>query len=155
MKYTKKAFTMIELIFVIVVLGILSSIAISKLAVTRDDAIITKGRSDVAAIRNAIALAKSIQMMEGKGTLYPSTLDSGGSNNNKLFDVSTNGIKLLDYPIYAKDADGHWKKISNNIYAYKVMKTDVKFVYDPNTGVFDCHGQNSGVADTYCKNLTE
>lgn len=148
----RKAFTMIELIFVIVILGILSSIAISKLAVTRDDAMITKGRSDVAAIRNAIALAKSIQMMEGNMTLYPSSLDNGGG---KLFDTSSNGIKLLDYPIYPKDADGHWRKVGNNVYAYKVMKTDVRFVYDPNTGVFDCHGQNSGVADTYCKNLTE
>lgn len=34
----KKAFTMIELIFVIVIIGILVSIAIPKLTVTRDDA---------------------------------------------------------------------------------------------------------------------
>ncbi len=34
----KKAFTMIELIFVIVILGILASVAISKLSATRDDA---------------------------------------------------------------------------------------------------------------------
>lgn len=37
----KKAFTMIELIFVIVIIGILASIAIPKLAVTRDDAAIS------------------------------------------------------------------------------------------------------------------
>ena len=34
----KKAFTMIELIFVIVIIGILASVAIPRLAVTRDDA---------------------------------------------------------------------------------------------------------------------
>jgi len=34
----KKAFTMIELIFVIVIIGILAAIAIPKLAATRDDA---------------------------------------------------------------------------------------------------------------------
>jgi prepilin-type N-terminal cleavage/methylation domain-containing protein len=34
----KKAFTVIELIFVIVVVGILTSIALTKLAATRDDA---------------------------------------------------------------------------------------------------------------------
>ena len=38
----KQAFTMIELIFVIVIIGILSAISIPKLAVTRDDATITK-----------------------------------------------------------------------------------------------------------------
>jgi len=34
----RKAFTMVELIFVIVILGILVSIAIGKLSATRDDA---------------------------------------------------------------------------------------------------------------------
>lgn len=37
----KKAFTMIEVIFVIVIIGILASVAIPKLAATRDDAEIT------------------------------------------------------------------------------------------------------------------
>ncbi len=39
----KKAFTMIELVFVIVILGILASVAIPKLAATRDDAEIMAG----------------------------------------------------------------------------------------------------------------
>ena len=39
----KKAFTMIELIFVIVILGILASVAIPRLAATREDAEISTG----------------------------------------------------------------------------------------------------------------
>jgi len=35
---TKKAFTMVELIFVIVIIGILAAVAIPRLAATRDDA---------------------------------------------------------------------------------------------------------------------
>ncbi|MBL1242979.1 MAG: type II secretion system protein [Sulfurimonas sp.] len=38
----KKAFTMIELIFVIVILGILAAVAIPKLAATRSDAEVSK-----------------------------------------------------------------------------------------------------------------
>ncbi|PID47707.1 MAG: prepilin-type cleavage/methylation domain-containing protein [Proteobacteria bacterium] len=43
----RKAFTMIELIFVIVILGILASVAIPKLAATRDDAKISRCLSEI------------------------------------------------------------------------------------------------------------
>ena len=152
MKQTRNAFTMIELVFVIVILGILSSIAISKMAVTRDDAMITKGRSQVSAIRNAIALAKSMNMMQGSATLYPTKLDnlaSASATNGKLFD--TDGTtKLLDYPVYAKNADGHWTKKSANVYTFHVMGNGIDFTYNKNDGSFDCVH-----TDQTCKKLTE
>ena len=155
MKYSRKAFTMIELVFVIVVLGILSSIAISKMAVTRDDAIIAKGRSQVAAIRNAIILAKNKKMMEGVAgaSLYPVSLDSVAgiaAVDTGIFDVDTSGTRLLDYPIYSKDADGHWRETAANIYSFKVLKADVDFTYTQADGKFDCDHTNAN-----CKLLTE
>jgi len=50
----KKGFTMIELIFVIVILGILASVAIPKLAATRDDAKAATIKTDIGTALNAI-----------------------------------------------------------------------------------------------------
>ena len=77
----KKAFTMIELIFVIVIIGILSAIAIPKFAATRDDAIITKARATVGALRSAIATERQKRILRGNfddinGTAAKNLLDS-------------------------------------------------------------------------------
>lgn len=52
MQISKKAFTMIELIFVIVILGILAGVALPKLSATRDDAKIAGVASDLAMVIN-------------------------------------------------------------------------------------------------------
>ena len=63
----KKAFTMLELTFVIVVLGILAAIAIPKLAVTRDDAIEAKVKKQINAIRTSIENLKQARIQKVGG----------------------------------------------------------------------------------------
>ncbi len=62
----KRAFTMIELVFVIAVVGILAAIAIPKFAMTRNDAVITKAKTTVAALRSAIATERQKRILKGK-----------------------------------------------------------------------------------------
>ncbi|MDR0467994.1 MAG: type II secretion system GspH family protein [Campylobacteraceae bacterium] len=50
----KRGFTMIELIFVIVILGIMAAVAIPKLAASRDDAAATAIKQDVATATSAV-----------------------------------------------------------------------------------------------------
>ena len=86
----KKAFTMLELVFVIVVLGILASIALPKLWVTRDDAVVVKVRSDVSTIRSSISTKYGKNIMEGRDECPSLEKDS---SDNQLFEG------VLTYPI--------------------------------------------------------
>ncbi|MCI6988017.1 MAG: type II secretion system GspH family protein [Campylobacter sp.] len=96
----KKAFTMIELVFVIVVLGILAGVAIPRLAVTRDDATVTKLRAEVQAIRSGISLAKNQNLMRGS-TAMP--------------DLGTGFSNVLDYEISKKSSGSGWRDIPTGI----------------------------------------
>jgi len=78
----KNAFTMIELIFVIVILGILAAVAIPKLSATRNDAVVSKlannimtGASEIASYamsqaetdENLSVMSNSIKNMQESG----------------------------------------------------------------------------------------
>ena len=89
----KKAFTMIELVFVIVILGILAGVALPKLSVTRDDATTAKMRADLASIRSGIALDKSKAMMEGRISEWKKDANIKALVNDGFKSVVQGGIK--------------------------------------------------------------
>lgn len=94
---SKKAFTMIELIFVIVVIGILSAIAIPKLAATRDDAQITKGLATLASVRSAIATERQKQILRGEFAGIESLRGTTPGTFTTFNDE--NGSRVLEYDI--------------------------------------------------------
>lgn len=136
---------MIELVFVIVVLGILAAVAIPRFAASRDDAQIVKGRSDIAAIRAAIVSERQGRLLKGESN-YITKLD--GKTSGMLFDGNDSTHTLLQYGIKAESGkNGHWSG-SNNSYVFRVMNENNTFTYTPNDGKFMC------TSGTYCDQLT-
>lgn len=105
---SKSAFTMIELIFVIIVIGILASVAIPRLAATRDDAEVTKARVTVASIRNALSMERQKRILRGDFTAI--TAVGSGSNVFDKFSADKDGNQgdVLEYAMTSSTSSGHW-----------------------------------------------
>ena len=140
----KKAFTMIELIFVIVILGILASVAIPRLSLTRDDAAVAKGRADIASIRSAIISHRQTRLIAGTSSyIDANSLDVGG-----LF-----GAVLMYGIADRNDTNAAWTNLSRDVntstYNYQINGVTTTFTYTKSDGTFNC------VANTAdCNSLT-
>ena len=82
----KKGFTMIELIFVIVILGILASVAIPRLAATREDAEISAA---VANLRTLVSDATAYYTAKGE---FPNNTKWNEITNVSLDGAATNAV---------------------------------------------------------------
>lgn len=149
----RKAFSMIELVFVIVILGILASIALPKLNATRVDAQISKGRSDLSAIRSAIVSDRQSHLIKGDSHWI-----SGLANSDStLFDTNGSDDRtLLMYGLKAEDKDGHWRVDSDDDgsytkFIYKVGKDDCKFEYNSSNGKIDLKEDQPAICEALVK----
>ena len=156
MRNFKHAFTMIELIFVIVILGILSAVAFPKLSGITKDANLAQGMATVSAIRSAIVSERQRNLIKGVAK-FPDYLDDASTaSGEKLFDGNSTEISILQYPIYSSKDQGGWMKTSANgaTTTYKFYfdanneGTAVIFTYTKATGIFDCtHTANSNCVE--------
>lgn len=135
MKYSR-AFTMIELVFVIVVLGILAAVALPKFSETRNQADIAKGRADVATIRAVIANERQSKVITGSPS-YISKL-SPSTSSTTLFTGDGAGRTLLMYGMKAGTSSGSWAITSDTTYTYNINGVLTTFTYNPVNGVFTC-----------------
>lgn len=125
MQKRSDAFTLIEAVFVIVVLGILASIAIPKFSATREDAKIAAGRATVAAVRSAIIAERQSRMLRGESNYMPS--------------LPAKFAGLLTYE--AKDWSG-----SGTSFTYSFGSGSVTYIYTPANGKFEC---NAGACNKF------
>lgn len=160
--YVKKrnAFTMLELIFVVVVIGILAAVAIPKFAVNRNDAVITKAKATIAAVRASLAGERQKRILRGNfDSIYQ--LSSSAATGAQIFDAFDGNTSnpVLEYaPISCKTSgrDGCWEidtlGADGTVAVYNfnmpATATEVEFKLEDNR--FNCT-----VTDANCKRLTQ
>ena len=168
MKQSKKAFTMIELVFIIVIIGILASVAIPRLAATRDDAEITTSRVLVASIANAVSMERQKRILRGNFAPIFRLTDTNAVDSRifNLFDGVANNEILENPPFSCANAadQGCWRETQTGTLALaqnNILTDDSEYTYNLPTGGsevfrlrnnrFECVNQNSA----NCRLLTQ
>ncbi len=138
----RSGFTMIELVFVIVILGILASVAIPKLAATRDDANIAKSTSEISSLVQDIG-----SYYTAKGNLE--------NNVSKMTNVTlydNTGAKAESLSIVGGTDTAYYKDTKRDIKCIDVTFNDVNGTVtlakdaEADTSIF-CKGLTSALAE--------
>ena len=130
----KKAFTMVELIFVIVILGILAMVALPRLAGSKKDAEITRAKAEIAAIRSAIQTYRGANLLSQKpGSGYPEDLKT------TTIEEITNGTKL----------GSNWSvNDTGDTLTLRIGSDTTTFKYNKDKGSLTCQA-----SDTLCEKI--
>jgi len=137
----KKGFSLVEIIFVILIIAVVITTAVSKFGVAFEKTNMTKIKADILQIRAGINSYTNKMILKSQNE----TLDSLDDNNEKLFNI------VLNSPIVASSENeiGNWSKISTNQYqVYLNTENTVQFHYNNIEKTFDCDTTN-----TFCKEL--
>lgn len=155
----KKAFTLLELVFVILIIGILVAICVPFLNQNKNDAKLLKLKADYEMLSSALALMRNEFSLKQLPYFSP-TLDNAkiALEKEKLFycekseiAACQNGINccfysLLSSPLYSNSKA--WIKQGLNHYRFFLSsKESVDFIYNANEGILEC------LNSKWCKEL--
>ncbi|VAY86894.1 putative transformation system protein [hydrothermal vent metagenome] len=121
----KKSFSLIELIFMIVVMGIIASVALPKFMDTRNDAIVSSLKQDITTITTSI---QSYYLLNGKIDKISDCV----TLNSATWDISDTEIKYLEN-----------KKTCIDI---KIEDSKLKVTIDNTTGTICQELTNQGIS---------
>ena len=153
----QKAFSLLELIFVMLIIALLASIALPYFSNSKSEAMLFRLKADLASIQSALAYAQNERILKNIQQ-NPAGLDEALINAEKqsLFYCSNDEIKactgtsccsfsLLTSPIYSNKKG--WMKIAHNKYRFFLSpKRYLDFEYDPKEYSFKC-------TSSLCKDL--
>jgi len=159
----RKAFTMIEIVFVIVVLGILAAVAVPRLTATRDDAYIASGRANILAIRSGIISERQSRMFRGDSAF------AGELDSNTTVALNVMGASLFSAVLaqpYRSSGKSGWVKTGhangnpgNATYVFTLRNGGphfTTFTYSTTNGTFDCNpASGNPLQDALCISLTQ
>ena len=137
----QKAFTMIELVFVIVVIGILSAIALPRFGGAAEDAYFAKAKATLVTVRVAIKTERQRRILRGDFKKIGDLGDTTNAFGLMEADSDGNQATIFQYPI-ANCATGQkacWYRENATTYIYRFPTSgDAKFVLDKNTTTLNC-----------------
>jgi prepilin-type N-terminal cleavage/methylation domain-containing protein len=137
----KKGFSLLEIIFVLIIIAIIITTAVSKFDTALTKTNLTQIKSDILQIRAGITLLKNKKILLNQNE----TLEQLDDNSEMLFNL------ILDNPIIATNQNtiNSWSKLSNTTYKVYIQNDSfIEFTYNPADFTFDCDISNS-----LCKEL--
>jgi prepilin-type N-terminal cleavage/methylation domain-containing protein len=167
----KRSFTLIELIFVIVIIGLLGSVAIPKFMQTKASASSSSAKSIISSIRTAIETKHGEWIINDNLGVsddytpqgYPKKLDESSENSagENLF-VGTSKLSLLKNPVksclnndcwFKYKADNTDKNLS--YYSYKFTdESNITLEYNGSNGKISCI-DDGGMSKSECESIIE
>jgi general secretion pathway protein G len=128
---SRKAFTLVELVMVIVIIGLLAAVVVPKFGDMKTEAQNAAEKATVAGIRSGIKLAHMTSLAKGTDA-YPATLDSAANG------AASEAKPLFTEVIEDGISDPNWEKLGSGSYRY--IPTGIQYTYDQSTGKFNVKG---------------